>query len=142
MRPPNSFSEPSIEEWRYTIPLAPAVPAARVATESAVNAAAPPRVVPIHRAPVAAAPPVAAPPLMPMPEGALLEPLFPPADTEPVFGAITLGTDFVPEHLPLVLPSSVLAARLLSRVLIQDLSIGLAMLVLGFAAGIVSAETL
>jgi hypothetical protein len=145
MRPPNSFSEPSIEEWRYTIPLAPAVSAARVATESAVNAAAPPRVVPIHRAPVASAPPVAAPPLMPMPgvvPEALFEPLFPPADPEPVFGAITLGTDFVPEYLPLVLPSPVLAARFLSRVSIQDLSIGLAVLVLGFAAGIVSAETL
>ena len=145
MRPPNSFSEPSIEEWRYTIPLAPAVPAARVATESSVNAAAPPRVAPIHRAPVVAAPPVAAPPLMPIPglvPGALFEPLFLPADMEPVFGAITLGTDFVPEYLPLVLPSSVLAARFLSRVSIQDLSISLAVLVLGFAAGIVSAATL
>ena len=66
-------------------------------------------------------------------------PLFPP---EPVFGAITLGTDFVQEYLPLVLPSPVLAARFLSRVSIQDLSIGLAVLVLGFAAGIVSAATL
>ena len=144
MRPPNSFPEPSIEEWRYTIPLAPAVPTARVATESASNAA-PPRVVPIHRAPAVAAPPVAAPPLMPIPglvPGALFEPLFPPADPEPVFGAITLGTDFVPEYLPLVLPSPVLAARFLSRVSIQDLSVGLAVLVLGFAAGIVSAETL
>jgi hypothetical protein len=97
MRPPNSFPEPSIEEWRYTIPLAPAVPAARVATESAFNAA-PPRVAPIHRAPVVAAPPVAAPPLMPIPglvPGALLEPLFPPADMEPVFGAITLGTESI-----------------------------------------------
>jgi hypothetical protein len=138
MRPPNSLSEPSIEEWRYTIPLAPAVPPARVATESTFNAAAPPRVAPIHRAPAVAAPPVAAPPLMPIPglvPGVLLEPLFPPADQEPVFGAITLGTDFVPEYLPLVLPSPVLAARFLSRVSIQDLSIGLAVLVLGFAAG-------
>ena len=100
MRSPNSFSEPSIEEWRYTIPLAPAVPPARVATKSASNAA-PPRVAPIHRAPVVTAPPVAAPPLIPIPglvPGALLEqPLFPPADPEPVFGTITLGTDFVPE---------------------------------------------
>ena len=124
MRPPSSFSGPPIEEWRYTIPLAPAVPPARAATSSAPNAV-PPRVAPVNRA------------LEPMPE-----PLFPLAHSEPVFGAITLGNDFVPEHLSLVLPSNVLAARFLARISIHDLSIGLAVLVLGFAAGIVSAATL
>ena len=145
MHPPNSFPEPSIEEWRFTIPLAPTVPPAQVATESASNAV-PPRVVPVvTRAPVVASAPVAAPPLTLIPglvPGALLEPLFPLADPEPVFGAITLGTDFVLEYSPLVLPSPVLAARFLARVSIQDQSIGLAVLVLGFAAGIVSAATL
>ncbi len=80
MRPPSSFSGPPIEEWRYTIPLAPAVPPARAATSSAPNAV-PPRVAPVNRAPE------------PMPE-----PLFPLAHSEPVFGAITLGNDFVPEY--------------------------------------------
>ena len=144
MRPPSSFSGPPIDEWRYTIPLAPAVPPARAATSSAPNAV-PPRVVPVNHAPAVDAAPVAAPPLMFIPglvPEPIPEPLFPPADLEPVFGAITLGTDFVPEYLPLVLPSSVLAARFLSRVSIQDLSIGLAVLVLGFAAGIISAATL
>ena len=87
-----------------------------------------------------------APPLMPNPgfiiPGLLLEPLSPLADPELVFGAITLGTDFVPEFVLLVLPSPVLAARFLARISIQDLPIGLAVLVLGFAAGIVSAATL
>ena len=99
-----------MEEWRFTIP---------TSASSAEANAAPPRVAPIHRALVVAAPSVAAPPLMPIPgfvSGALFEPLFPPADPEPVFGAINLGTDFVPEYLPLVLPSPVLAARFLSRV--------------------------
>ena len=122
MRPPNSFSEPLIDEWRFTIPLAPAVPPA---PESASNAV-PPRVVPVTRAPAVDSAPVAAPPLMLIPRlvppGALLEPLFPLADPEPVFGAITLGTALVQEYLPLVLPSPVLAARFLSRVSIQDLS--------------------
>jgi hypothetical protein len=70
------------------------------------------------------------------------EPLFPLADSEPFFEAITLGTDYVPEYLPLHLPSNVLATTSLSRVSIQDLSIGLAVLVLGFVAGIVLAATL
>jgi hypothetical protein len=125
MRPPSSFSGPPIKEWRYTIPLAPAVPPARAATSSAPNAV-PPRVAPVNRAPE------------PMPE-----PLFPLAHSEPVFGAITLSNDFVPEYfLSLVLPSNVLAARFLARISIHDLFIGLAVLVLGFAAGIVSAATL
>ena len=124
MRPPSSFSGPPIEEWRYTIPVAPAVPPARAATSSASNAV-PPRVAPVNRAPE------------PMPEL-----LFPLPDPEPVFGAITLGNDFVPEYLALVLPSNVLVARFLARISIHDLSIGLAVLVLGFAAGNVSAATL
>ena len=44
MRPPSSFSGLPIDKWRYTIPLAPAVPPARAATSSAPNAAVPPRV--------------------------------------------------------------------------------------------------
>ena len=74
--------------------------------------------------------------------GPMPNPLFPLADPEHVFGAITLGNDFVPEYLSLVLPSNVLAARFLARVSIHDLSIGLVVLVLGFAAGIASAATL
>ena len=90
----------------------------RPAVPPAPNAV-PPRVVPVTRAPAVDSAPVVAPPLMLIPglvPGALSEPLVPLADPEPVFGAITLGTDFVPEYLPLVLPSPVLAARFLARV--------------------------
>jgi hypothetical protein len=69
-------------------------------------------------------------------------PLFPLADPEHVFGAITLGNDFVPEYLSLVLPSNAQTARFLARISIHDLSIGLAVLVLGFAVGIASTATL
>ena len=134
-----------IDEWRYTNPLATEVPAALAATLSAPNAA-PSRIAPVNHAPAVDATPVAAPPLMLIPgivPGPMSEPLFPLADSEPFFEAITLGTDYVPEHLPLLLPSNVLAATsLLARVSIQDLSIGLAVLVLGFVAGIVLAATL
>ena len=47
MRSPSSFSGPPIEEWCYTIPLAPEVPPA---TSSAPNAV-PSRVAPVNRAP-------------------------------------------------------------------------------------------
>ena len=133
-----------IDEWRYTDPLATEVPAALAATLSAPNAA-PSRIAPVNHAPAVDATPVAAPPLMLIPgivPGPMSEPLFPLADSEPFFEAITLGTDYVPEYLPLLLPSNVLAATSLSRVSIQDLSIGLAVLVLGFVAGIVLAATL
>jgi hypothetical protein len=102
-------------------------------------------VVPVNHAPAVDAAPNAAPPLIIIPgltPGPMPNPLFPLADPEHVFGAITLGNDFVPEYLSLVLPSNVLAARFLARVSIHDLSIGLVVLVLGFAAGIASAATL
>jgi hypothetical protein len=85
-------------------------------------------VVPVNHAPAVDAAPNAAPPLMIIPgliPGPMPNPLVPLADPEHVFGVITLGNDFVPEYLSLVLPSNVLAARFLARVSIHGLSIGL-----------------
>ena len=87
--------------------------------------------------PAAPADPVA-PAVAPLPD--TNHPLGEPA---PTFGVTALGTDFVPEDESLVLPSSALTARFLARVLTSDLEakVGLAVLILGFAAGIVSAAT-
>ena len=71
----------------------------------------------------------------------LLDTNYPLGEPAPTFGVTALGTDFLPEYEVLVLPSSALTARFLARVSISDLEVGHAVLILGFAAGIVSAAT-
>ena len=139
MRPPSNITGaqlPPVGEWRYTIPTSTSSAAAdpNVATAAAAEPQATRRAAAVIGVVHEAIPAVAATGPVPGPVPPLEVPV-------PMFGATALGTDFVPEYLQLDLPSAVLAARFLARASIQDLTVGLVVLILGFTAGFVSVAT-